>query len=232
MTFQEIPSWRDTGRGTMVRCALWLVSEVGVGEVFTKTELRDAFPETSQIDRRMRDLRDRGWRIATNREDPTLTSSEHRFVGMGAEVWKPGQSKAKTPAASITATQRREIFEADEHLCRVCGITAGEVYEGGVETAQLDIARRDVLKPGAKVVVEMVTECRRCRVGGRGGQADLAGILGRLGQMSQIERDHFSQWMAADRRDFSMMERLWGEYRTLPAESRTMVREAFRSAKR
>lgn len=109
MTHQEIPSWRDEKRGTMVRCALWLVTEVGLGEVFTKTQLREAFPETSQIDRRMRDLRDRGWRIATNREDVTLSSNEHRFVEMGAEVWKPGQSKAKTPAATVTAARRLEI---------------------------------------------------------------------------------------------------------------------------
>ncbi|WP_445269235.1 hypothetical protein [Streptomyces sp. DSM 41634] len=230
MTIQEIPSWRDTGRGTMVRCALWLVTEVGVGEVFTKSELREAFPDTSQIDRRMRDLRDRGWRISTNREDRTLTSSEHRFVAMGAEVWKPGQSKAKVPAAALTAMQRREIFEADDYLCRVCGIAAGEVYEGSVETAQLDVARREVLKPGKEAETEMVTECRRCRVGGKAGRADLTKILGGLGQMSQIERDHFAQWMAADRRDFSMMERLWGVYRTLPAESRKAVREAVRPA--
>lgn len=215
----------------MVRCALWLVAEVGVGEVFTKTELRNAFPETSQIDRRMRDLRDRGWKIATNRDDPTLTSSEHRFVAIGAEVWKPGQSKARTPATSITATQRREIFESDQYLCRVCGIAAGEVYEGGVETAQLDIARREVIKSGSETATEMITECRRCRIGSPSGQANLAGILGRLGQMSQIERDHFSQWMTMDRRDFSMMERLWGEYRTLPAESRKAVRDAVGPAK-
>ncbi|MFI1647944.1 hypothetical protein ACH4XT_13520 [Streptomyces avidinii] len=197
-----------------------------MGEVFTKGELREAFPDTSQIDRRMRDLRDRGWRISTNREDPTLTSSEHRFVEMGAEVWKPGQSKAKTPAASLTAIQRREIFEADDYLCRVCGIAAGEVYEGSVETAQLDVARREVLKPGVATTTEMVTECRRCRVGGRAGRADLTSILGELEQMSQIERNHFSQWLEADRRDFSMMERLWGLYRTLPSDSRRAVREA------
>ncbi|MFD3517241.1 hypothetical protein [Streptomyces sp. NPDC058657] len=229
MNSQDIPSWREAGRGTMVRCALWLVSEVGLGEVFTKTSLREAFPETSQIDRRMRDLRDRGWVIATNREDPTLTPSEHRFVTMGAEVWKPGQSKAKTPAAMITATQRREIFDLDGHLCRICGVAAGEAYDGGVETAQLDVARRDVLKPDGSMGTEMVTECKRCRIGGRGTQADLAGLLGRLERMSGIEREHFAMWLAADRRDFSPMEQLWGEYRTLPAESRKAVRDAART---
>lgn len=157
----DIPSWQDPGRGTMARCALWLVAEVGVGEVFTKTELRDAFPETSQIDRRMRDLRDRGWKIATNRDDPSLTSSEHRFVAMGAEVWKPGQSKAKTPYSP--ASRRRSVVRFSR-LTSICAASAAspphEVYEGGVETAQLDVARREVIRPGAKVATEMITECR------------------------------------------------------------------------
>jgi hypothetical protein len=202
-----------------------LVTEVGVGEVFTKTQLREAFPETSQIDRRMRDLRVHGWSIATNREDPTLSPNEHRFVEMGAQVWKPGQARAKPATAAVTAPQRREILDRDDHLCRVCGIAAGEVYDGGIETAQLDIARREVLKPGGKTV-EMVTECRRCRIGGRGQQTDVTDVLSRLGKMSGVERELFAQWVAADRRDFSAMERLWGEYRSLPAESRQTVRAA------
>ncbi|MFJ2057722.1 hypothetical protein ACIOMM_17465 [Streptomyces sp. NPDC087908] len=222
-----IPSWRTSTQGTMVRCALWLVTEVGVGSVFTKTQLREAFPETSQIDRRMRDLRVHGWVIATNREDPTLSPSEHRFVEQGAEVWKPGQARIKPAAAGISAPQRREILDRDDHLCRVCGIAAGEAYDGGIETAQLDIARREVLKSGGKTV-ELVIECRRCRIGGRGRQTDVTDILGRLGKMSGVERELFAQWVAADHRDFSAMERLWGEYRSLPAESRETVRTAVR----
>jgi hypothetical protein len=211
----------------MIRCALWLVAEVGEGNVFTKTELREAFPETSQIDRRMRDLRDRGWKIATNREDSTLKAHEQRFVEMGAEVWKPGQSKTLTPSATLTANRRREIFEEDGYLCRVCGIAAGEVYEGGIETAQLDVARREVRKPGGQVVVELATECRRCRVGGRGQQADLEGLIAEIGRMGLFERELFAQWVTADRRDFSAMDRLWGTYRTLPAESRKEGRGAM-----
>ncbi|MCX5125976.1 hypothetical protein [Streptomyces sp. NBC_00347] len=226
MAIADIPSWRNGNLSTMARCALWLLTEVGVGEIFTKTQLREAFPETSQIDRRMRDLRDRGWRIATNRDDATLTPSEHRFVEKGAEVWKPGQSKVKA-AAVISAPQRREILDRDDHLCRVCGIAAGEAYEGGMETAQLDLARREVIRPGGGVTVELVTECRRCRIGGRGRLTDVSGVLGRLEQMSQVEREHFAQWVAVDRRDFSLLERMWGEYRSLPAESRGTVRQAL-----
>ncbi|MFI1099522.1 HNH endonuclease [Streptomyces melanogenes] len=223
MNSGDRPSWQDGKRGSMVRCALWLLEEVGVGNVFTKTELREAFPETSQIDRRVRDLRDRGWKIATNREDPLLKPHEQRFVEMGAEVWKPGQSKALTQAASITANQRREVFDRDGYLCRVCGIAAGEVYDGGIETAQLDIARREVRHPGGGTTVQLVTECRRCRVGGRDASTDLADFLGRLRQMSSLERDLFAQWVAEDRREFSLLDRLWAEFRTLPLESRSAV---------
>ncbi|MER8044289.1 hypothetical protein [Streptomyces sp. NPDC094032] len=221
----DIPPWQSGSYGTMVRCALWLLTEVGEGEIFTKTQLREAFPETSQIDRRMRDLRTHDWVIATNRDDPTLSPSEQRFVKKGAEVWKPGQARAKSATAAMNATQRREILDRDDHLCRICGIAAGESYDGGIETAQLDIARREVLKPGG-TAVEMVTECRRCRVGGRGQQTDVTDVLSRLGRMSAVERQLFAQWVEADHRDFSAMERLWGEYRSLPAESRETVRSS------
>ncbi|MGX1759673.1 hypothetical protein ACWIG5_22630 [Streptomyces lydicus] len=197
--------------------------------VFTKAELREAFPETSQIDRRMRDLRDRGWRIATNREDKTLDPSEQRFVEMGAEVWKKGQTKAGSGTAAISRNRRREVMADDGNLCRICGIAGGGEYEGSLENAQLDIARREVRKPGGEVVTELVTECRRCRIGGRDKQVDLEDLLGRIRQMSAIEQEHFAQWVEDDRRDFSAMELLWGEYRTLPAESRAYVHRMLKS---
>ncbi|MFI0775898.1 hypothetical protein [Streptomyces sp. NPDC021212] len=225
MSAEQLPSWRDESRGTMVRCALWLLAEVGVGQIFTKTELREAFPETSQIDRRMRDLRDRGWRIDTNRDDVTLNPNEQRFVEMGTEVWKPGQAKLKNSV--VSANRRREVIAGDSYLCRVCGIAGGESYDGGLETAQIDIARREVRMPGGRTEVQLVTECRRCRVGGRGGQTDLERLLGEISRLSLIEQEHFAQWVADDHRDFSAMERLWGEYRMLPAESRQAVQEAI-----
>ncbi|MEC4018126.1 hypothetical protein [Streptomyces sp. H27-D2] len=226
---EELPSWRDERPGAMVRCALWLLSEVGVGNIFTKAELREAFPETAQIDRRMRDLRDRGWRIDTNRDDPTLRTSEQRFVEKGAEVWKPGQSRAHTTGVSVTATRRLEVFAADDYMCRVCGIAGGDAYEDGNGIAQLDIARREVRKSAGRTEVELVTECRRCRVGGQGSQADPDKLLGEIRRMSEIEREHFAQWVADDQRDFSTMERLWGAYRRLPAESRQTVQAAMKN---
>ncbi|WP_030673947.1 hypothetical protein [Streptomyces rimosus] len=219
-----LPSWEDKKLGTMKRAALWLVTVVGEGNVFTKGELRAAFPETSQIDRRMRDLRDHGWRLDTNREEAGLEPHQQRFVRQGEAVWEPGKGRVKA-AATITATQRREIFARDGHFCRSCGISGGQTYPGTYEAAQLDIARRPVQGPGGAADVQLVTECNRCRVGGRELTADLSSVLGAVRRIGPMERKILAGWMEKDRREFSELERIWASYRTLPEESRAQVRE-------
>lgn len=102
-----VPSWQDSELGTMKRAALWLVQVVGEGEIFTKTELREAFPDVAQIDRRMRDLRDFGWKIDTKREDIDLDANEQRYVQRGEPVWEPG--RGTRPRSAITVNQRREL---------------------------------------------------------------------------------------------------------------------------
>lgn len=93
----NLPRWDDEklNLGSMVRVALWLATVVREGNTFTKQDLRDAFPGVAQIDRRMRDLRDYDWTIATTREDPTLAAEEFRLVRTGVPVWNAA-SRAKS----------------------------------------------------------------------------------------------------------------------------------------
>jgi hypothetical protein len=209
----------------MKRVALWLVQEVGAGELFTKTQLRDSFPDTAQVDRRMRDLRRFGWRIDTNREDPTLDASEQRFVVQGDPVWEPG--RATRPGEAVTSTQRYELMTRDGHKCRSCGIGPGETYPGTQIISQLDVARRAVRMPDAKTTMQLVIECNRCRVGGRDFTADLADVLSRIDALPMYEKRMLSSWVDQDQRSFSEVEALWAAYRTLPAESRDQVRVAL-----
>ncbi|MFD4033670.1 HNH endonuclease [Streptomyces sp. NPDC058637] len=217
-----LPSWRDEKFGTMKRAALWLVSVVGEGNVFTKEDVKNAFPGISQADRRVRDLRDYGWQIDTHREDGQLGQSEQRFVAQGQPVWV----KATKDSSSITDTQRRKILASDGHRCRSCGITPGQAYAGSFETAQIDIARRKV-KHGGSSRVELVAECNRCRVGGRGLEADLDDVLDGVSKLGGLQRQMLADWVAADEREFGAVELLWGDFRTLPAESRDKVRAAL-----
>ncbi|MFG3052767.1 hypothetical protein ACGFZP_17655 [Kitasatospora sp. NPDC048239] len=220
------PSWQDEKIGTMKRAALWLVQEVGEGALFTKAQLREAFPGVAQIDRRMRDLRDHGWRIDTNREDVSLGANEQRFVKMGEPVWEPGKGTRKG-GTTLTGTQRRELLTRDGHMCRSCGMTPGQTYPGTYEAAQLDVARREVKLAGGATEVQLVIECNRCRVGGLGSSVDLPGVLTRLGQLPGFERAILAGWVEKDARAFSELEQLWAAYRTLPADARQQVREAL-----
>lgn len=221
-----LPLWTDEKLGTMKRAALWLVTVVGEDSIFTKEQLKAAFPGVAQIDRRVRDLRDHGWQIHTNREDVTLGAHEQRFVKMGAPVWEPG--KATKSSGTLTATQRREVLSRDGHFCRSCGITPGESYDDGTyESAQIDIARRTVRQLDGTEKVQMVSECNRCRVGGRNQLADVGAVLAGVEGLGALARKMLVDWVAKDKREFSEAERIWGAYRALPADSRDAIREAL-----
>ncbi|KOV76810.1 hypothetical protein ADL03_43650 [Nocardia sp. NRRL S-836] len=211
----------------MIRGALWLEQEVGLGGIFTKTDLRTAFPEVAQIDRRLRDLRDHGWQIDTNREDPLLRQEEQRYVQRGAEVWIPGQAKTK-PKAALTTAQRSKVLHDDGHLCRSCGIAPGDSYDDGT-TAQIDIARRTVVLPDGAQEVQLIAECNRCRVGGRNRVEDVGAVLSRLAMLGPLELRIFAGWVEADKRKLSGLEELWGAYRALPADARRAIRQAVRA---
>src|SRR5262245_19015026 len=124
-----IPKWNDPNfkAGTMIRTALWLISEVGVGNSFTKEQHRAAFSGVAQADRRLRDLRDYGWVIHTSAEDATLHPDEQRLVKVGSPVWKR-EGRKKDSKDAVTAKMRRAVFADSDYQCAVCGIAGGESY--------------------------------------------------------------------------------------------------------
>ncbi|MFJ8155615.1 hypothetical protein [Streptomyces sp. NPDC094468] len=220
-----LPSWQDSKLGTMKRAALWLVQVVGEGNTFTKTDLREAFPEVAQIDRRMRDLRDFAWRIDTNREDIDLGTNEQRFVQRGAPVWEPG--RGTRPKSSITVTQRRELLASHNYTCHSCGATPGDTYADSEITAQLDVARREVRLPGGKTDIQYVVECNRCRVGGIGTVYDLPALISEAASLPSLELDILRSWIRQDSRSLSSAERIWAKYRALPPETRQTFRDSL-----
>jgi hypothetical protein len=132
----------------MQAAADWLQASVGVGGVFTKAQLRAAFPDVSQIDRRVRDLRARGWVIHTRREDPTLKQMEMRLVEVGdLSVAAPG----------IPSTDRRAALLQWAYSCCLCGVGSGENYRDAAHVrVQLSVVR------SFKLCDSPVPICRRC----------------------------------------------------------------------
>lgn len=220
-----LPAWNDPTlkHGTMIRTALWLVSEVGEGNTFTKRRHREAFPDQAQADRRLRDLRKYGWIIHTSSEDAALGLDEQRFVQAGLPVWEPGARRAVSSSA-VTAKQRTAVFEADGYQCVVCGIAGGESYPDDVHaTAVLSVSRRPCVTLGGKET-QLVTECKRCRAGDGAQMVDLDRLAADIGHLDPEDRARLMRWMARGRRGATPLDRAWTSYRRMPSEARTALR--------
>jgi hypothetical protein len=128
--------------------AAWLKEHVGTGGVFTKESLRSAFPNVTQIDRRVRDLRACGWVIDTRREDPALSAAEMRLVRI---------SDLTRPPEQVSAKERRQALLLAAYSCVLCGAAGGSTYHD----AQHVRVTLQVVKPGRGI--GLVVCCSRCR---------------------------------------------------------------------
>jgi hypothetical protein len=220
-----LPKWNDPylNVGTMIRTALWLVTEIGVGNSFTKEKHRQAFSGVSQADRRLRDLRDYGWVIHTNLEDLTLNSNEQRLVTVGLPVWEHGMRK-KNKRESLTAKQRMAIFAENNYQCAVCGIAGGERYPDEPQmTAVLSISRREANIPTRHKESTFVPECKRCRSGAEDAAVDPHLLLADINRLDSADRTAFIRWAKGGRRD--PLDRIWADFRRLPAAAQDELKK-------
>lgn len=219
------PKWNDPDlkAGTMVRTALWLIEEIGVGNSFTKERHRHAFSGVAQADRRMRDLRDYGWVVHTNLEDLTLNSNEQRLVSIGLPVWEPGVRKQAT-ATNLTAKMRMEIFSKNDYQCVICGIAGGENYPDSPQTtAVLLVSRSSVVLADGRTEMMFATECKRCRAGSTSGSIDLNQLVDDICDLGKADREVFERWSTEGGRE--ALERVWANYRRLSDVSRSEIRK-------
>ncbi|MEV4802398.1 hypothetical protein AB0K18_20475 [Nonomuraea sp. NPDC049421] len=225
-----LPAWNDPQykAGTMVKSALWLVQVVGEGNTFTKEQVRQAFPGVSQVDRRVRDLRDYGWVILTNTEDATLTAEDQRFVKAGVPVWDPAARRAAAPNKAISAKEKQAVLQRDDYLCTVCGISGGEPYlEDSNQTAVLSVVRVEVVLPDGSEEILLATQCKRCRAGRGGDPVRADEVLANIKALESHELRRLSRWMQRGRRGSTPLERAWASYRRLPEEAKREVLAAL-----
>ncbi|WP_244941619.1 hypothetical protein [Thermopolyspora flexuosa] len=212
--------------GSMVRAALWLVEEVGEGNTFTKEQLREAFPGVSQIDRRVRDLRDYGWVILTNAEDATLAAEEQRLVRIGVPVWDPAARREAAAKKPISAKEKQEILQRDDYMCVICGISGGEPYpEDSNQTAVLSVSRMEVVLPDGSRETMLATQCKRCRAGQPGEPVRMDEVLADIRALEPQDLRRLHTWITRGRRGSTPLERAWSAYRRLPHEARRAVLE-------
>lgn len=218
------PRWNDLQlkAGTKVRAALWLVQEVGEGNIFTKEQLREAFPGVAQVDRRVRDLRDVGWVIDTNASDATLLPQEQRFATRGVDIWDPEERRAAVRIGqTVSNKQRQAVFAANDYQCVRCGVAGGESYpDRPSETAVLAISRRSLEREDGTHDVVLVTECKKCRAGDTNPTYTLSEVRSLIGDLDPDDLRRLMRWALRGVRGATAVDRAWNGLRSLPARER------------
>lgn len=225
-----IPAWNDPEfkGGTMIKCALWLVQEIGEGNTFTKEQLRHAFPGVSQADRRLRDLRDFKWVILTSTEDASLLAEDQRFVQAGVPVWDPAARRAASPQKALSAKQKQAVLARDDYMCTVCGIGGAEPYaDDSNQTAVLSVTRRLTVLPDGREEALLVTECKRCRAGSKGQTVRADEVIAGIKSLDGPDQRRLARWAERGRRGSTPLERAWNAYRRLPGEAQQEVLAAL-----
>jgi hypothetical protein len=221
------PEWDDPHlkAGTMVRAALWLIQVIGEGNTFTKEQLRDAFPGVSQVDRRVRDLRDYGWVLDTNISDASLVPEEQRFTRRGINVWDATQRRlADHDSDVISNKERTAVFAANGYQCVSCGIAGGEPYpERPSETAVLGISRRQIEQADQRRGHVLVTECKRCRSGADTRKYSVLDVRALLDDLDAEDLQRVKRWAARGVRGTTPLDRAWNALRTLPPDERSKL---------
>lgn len=210
----SLPDWESFSGGTMKRAALWLATCVGEGEVFTKDDLRVAFPGISQIDRRVRDLRQHGWIIDTRSQDIELELEEQRLVRIGGRVWERDY-KSPVRGASATPKQRQLALESSNYRCAWCGVAAGEPFPDDILTiATLAVTGSD--RDG------WIAVCQQCK-GGGAEPASLIEFDRAYAALELAERSLFAKWAHRGARAYLPIDNAWDKFRRLSSSNRSEV---------
>jgi hypothetical protein len=216
----SLPKWNDSELklGTMARTALWLISEVGVGNTFTKEMHRRAFAGIAQADRRLRDLRKFGWIISTSHQDVTLRANEQRLVAVGLRVWESRASQDRKDRPP-SAKERMSVLAEHNFQCAVCGIGGGEEYPDNPGVAAvLSVSRRWLQFPNGTSKQKLVPECKICRAGAGNHPISVASALDLAASLCDADKTTLAEWAKRGRR--GALEKAWSAYRRLPQNAK------------
>ncbi|MFI8664577.1 HNH endonuclease [Rhodococcus qingshengii] len=218
-------------RSSKVLVAAYIAS-IGEGSTFTKLELQEAVPDFSQVDRRMRDLRECGWVIDNYKVNPSLKPNEYLVQKIGARI-DLGERPPTPVRTTIGGAKRRKILELGGNLCAVCGVPAGDPYP--------DLpGRRAVLtvgqitsddRSGPDDDSNLQAECQRCSTEAGDNTAnppEWESVLAHAQDIgTKADKARLLTWMIAQRRTPDDVERIFADWRRLPRGDRNRVMAAF-----
>lgn len=216
---------RPVRRSSKVKVAEFLAS-LGAGKVFTKLQLFEGVPGVAQADRRMRDLRELGWKIDNYKTDPRLQPDEYRLTEIGTRI-DLGEQPKEASRPRISATRRREALDRADYACQTCGMRAGEVYPDDDHSAVLSVHLVDPTSPADTELSNLRVECQRCNAGLRGAGKALPTPEAVLTQASELssreDKRRLYRLMQSGRPERDKVELIFGDWLRLGRDDRLDV---------
>ncbi|GAB3159888.1 HNH endonuclease [Microbispora hainanensis] len=222
----ERPDWRNEKLGSRIRVALWLLEVIGEGNTFTKEQLHDAFPGITTIDRRLRELREDGWVIDSDRTLSHLGASEMLLTRAGEPIWEPGRVQLRRFKRFSAPQLRQKVLERDSYSCVHCGLSSVEGPTEAPVNVVLELAHVVPLAAGGSDDLDnLITLCANChRLLSSGVQLpDVDSVWHLVQGLSPQDQARLLAWIAMDRKPPTQAEKAWSLYRRLRPEQRTSV---------
>ncbi|MFD4785165.1 HNH endonuclease [Rhodococcus qingshengii] len=207
------------------------IANIGEGHKFTKLGLHEAVPDFSQVDRRMRDLRECGWVIDNYKVNPSLKPNEYLVQKIGVRI-DLGERPPTPKRRTISGAKRREILERTGNLCAICGVPAGGSYPDlPGRRAVLTIGQIASDTPsGPGDENNLQAECHRCNEGhdSTANPPEWESVLAQAQDIgAKADKARLLSWMIAQRRTPDDIERIFADWRRLPRGDRNRVMAAF-----
>ncbi|QLY33301.1 HNH endonuclease [Nocardia huaxiensis] len=209
------------------------IANVGVGNRFTMKQLNASVPDVIQTDRRMRDLREMGWRIDNYKTNASLAPEEYLVREIGVRI-DQGEKRPANQRRSIAGAKRRRIFERDGGACRICGVAGGQEFpDAHGHKAVLTIGHivpKD--RGGSDNDENLQIECQRCNEQSRNNIQSPPDPAEVLTAIRNLKGGHKTKkqvvgWMLSGKREISDAERAFGNWWRLPYDQRQHVKDAL-----
>jgi hypothetical protein len=221
-------SIEERQESSKVRVARFIAS-VGEGNIFTKQDLITAVPGVSQADRRMRDLREIGWKIDNYKDNPRLRPDQYLLQTIGVKVHDGEKPDRDLGRKAITGAKRRRVLDRDGNTCQVCFTPGGaEYFDAPGRVARLTIGHiLPVARGGGDEDTNLRAECQRCNEDARDltvNPPDLGEIKMRVRSVGgRKDKAELFQWMQRGSRPQSDKEKLFTDWARLPYAQRQEV---------
>ena len=164
-----------------------------VGETVTNKQIQEAVgPEVTEWARRLRELREEGWKISSHNDRADLKPGEYVLEE------PPPDKSAYRFAKPISKRLRAQVLERNGYTCQMCGVGAGELMEDG-RAARLHVGHiKDRSHGGTETLDNLRALCSMCNQGAKNIAQEPPSwtwLIGQVRRASEAEQKEVLKWL-------------------------------------